>query len=190
MSLSRSILMIINLLLGVCRAQNPATCPLNREHDAYAGNVQKLADDKTQYLASLNNNEAFLSLLHPIMIRRVPGTTNHALVRKHIIDTLESYEWTVETDDFTSKIPYVDEDMNGQVPFSNIIATWDPRASRRLILACHYDSLYQNRHSNFIGATDSAVPCAILLDVARTLTPYLRQQQEVSINVLNKSRKN
>jgi glutaminyl-peptide cyclotransferase len=28
----------------------------------------------------------------------------------------------------------------GNVPFRNLIATFDPHAPRRLVLACHYDS--------------------------------------------------
>ena len=34
------------------------------------------------------------------------------------------------------------------------------------------DGLYRGE---FIGATDSAVPCTMLLDIAMTLTPYLRR---------------
>jgi glutaminyl-peptide cyclotransferase len=49
------------------------------------------------------------------------------------------------------------------VEFTNIVATLDPAAPRRLVLACHYDS---KKLPNFIGATDSSVPCAMLLDIA------------------------
>ena len=38
--------------------------------------------------------------------------------------------------------------------------------------ACHYDSLVSP--SGFVGAIDSAVPCSVILDVARTLAPDLR----------------
>ena len=38
--------------------------------------------------------------------------------------------------------------------------------------ACHYDSLVSP--SGFVGAIDSAVPCYVILDVARTLAPDLR----------------
>jgi len=37
-----------------------------------------------------------------------------------------------------------------------------------LVLACHYDSKYY-REDNFIGATDSAVPCAMLLHMAEIM---------------------
>ena len=54
--------------------------------------------------------------------------------------------------------------------FTNIVATLDPTASRRLVLACHYDS---KKLPRFIGATDSAVPCAMLLDIAINLQAKL-----------------
>ena len=42
----------------------------------------------------------------------------------------------------------------------------------RLVLACHYDSKY-TREYDFIGAIDSAVPCAMLLHLAHTLQRQL-----------------
>ncbi len=58
--------------------------------------------------------------------------------------------------------------------FTNIIATLDPTATRRLVLACHYDSA---KLPDFIGATDSAVPCAILLDLAVSLNRQLAKHK-------------
>ena len=58
--------------------------------------------------------------------------------------------------------------------FENIITTLDPKAQRRLVLACHYDSKY-TRDGNFIGATDSAVPCAMMITLAKDLAPKLDQ---------------
>ena len=43
--------------------------------------------------------------------------------------------WDVELDSFTETNTVV-----GQMDFHNIIATLDPVATRRLVLACHYDS--------------------------------------------------
>lgn len=58
--------------------------------------------------------------------------------------------------------------------FSNIIATLNPSAPRRLVLACHYDS---KKLPNFIGAIDSAVSCAILLDLAERLQRQLAEHK-------------
>lgn len=73
---------------------------------------------------------------------------------------------------FTSDNPSL-----GTVPFRNLIATFDPHAHRRLVLACHYDSKIMQGQV-FIGATDSAVPCAMLLDFAQTLAPLLRARPD------------
>ncbi|CAO2604307.1 Glutaminyl-peptide cyclotransferase, partial [Lemmus lemmus] len=78
-------------------------------------------------------------------------------------------EWVVEVDTFLSETPY------GQRSFSNIITTLNPEAKRHLVLACHYDSKYFPRWNNrvFVGATDSAVPCAMMLELARALDKKL-----------------
>jgi len=74
--------------------------------------------------------------------------------------------WTVSEDSFTDATPL------GDKTFVNMIAVHDPAVSRRLTLACHYDSkLYTD--VQFIGATDSAVPCALMIDVARALNSSL-----------------
>jgi len=67
------------------------------------------------------------------------------------------------------------------VPFQNLILRrdppWAPRGEvARLTLAAHYDSLY--RPEGFIGAVDSAVPCAVLLSVARAVDEALTRRWE------------
>ena len=56
--------------------------------------------------------------------------------------------------------------------FTNLVATRDPLRPRQLLLACHLDS--KTWPAGFLGATDSAAPCAIALHVAATLEPLLR----------------
>ncbi|XP_016300669.1 glutaminyl-peptide cyclotransferase-like [Sinocyclocheilus anshuiensis] len=72
--------------------------------------------------------------------------------------------WEVTEDAFYAHTPY------GQLPFTNIIATLNPAAKRQLVLACHFDSKYyppQWDGHEFLGATDSAVPCSMILELAR-----------------------
>jgi glutaminyl-peptide cyclotransferase len=106
----------------------------------------------------------------PILVPRVVGTPNHALVRQYIIGQMQSLGWDIETDKFTADAPR----PHGKKTFENIITTLDPKAQRRLVLACHYDSKY-TRDGNFIGATDSAVPCAMMITLAKDLAPKLDQ---------------
>lgn len=95
---------------------------------------------------------------------------------QHIKTTLRSLGagWEIVEDRFTSRTPY------GPLPFANIIATLNPSAKRRLVLACHFDSKYyppQWHGMEFQGATDSAVPCAMLLELARALDEELKAQK-------------
>lgn len=81
--------------------------------------------------------------------------------------------WHIELDEFHEKTP------ERKVKFVNIIATLDPLAPKRVILACHYDS--KKFPFEFIGAVDSAVPCALLLALARELKCLLQHRKQVKI---------
>lgn len=93
---------------------------------------------------------------------------------------MESYGWNVKTHEFQDNTPY------GFKKFANIIADL-PKDSQnfkqeqantrhRVVFACHYDSkLFTS--INFIGAIDSAVPCAMLLDMAK----YFHENADKSI---------
>lgn len=84
--------------------------------------------------------------------------------------------WTIELDEFQDSTPI------GTKKFVNIVATLRPEIKRRLVLACHYDSKYFAPRSDgkvFIGATDSAVPCAMMLDLANNLANLLGSTTQV-----------
>lgn len=86
--------------------------------------------------------------------------------------------WTVEWQNSTSTTPL----SNGkEVPFRNLIFKREPPwvktgQSNLLTLVAHYDS--KLKPDGFIGAIDSAAPCAILMHTARTLDQYLTQMHE------------
>jgi len=52
------------------------------------------------------------------------------------VSTLKALDWTIEEDAFNDTTPL------GTKQFTNIIATKDPKASRRVIVAAHFDSKY------------------------------------------------
>ena len=81
---------------------------------------------------------------------------------QYIVSKMQVLGWEVELDSFVEPNTVV-----GSVPFHNIIATLDPAAPRRLVLACHYDS--KASPAGFLGATDSAVPCAQMINLAHTM---------------------
>ncbi|ELU17372.1 hypothetical protein CAPTEDRAFT_27589, partial [Capitella teleta] len=84
-----------------------------------------------------------------------------------IISTFTTLGWKVETDEFTDDTPH------GRKTFTNIIATLNPSAKKFLTLSCHYDSKVF-ADFKFIAATDSAVPCAMLVDIATALDNSLK----------------
>ncbi|KAI9314831.1 putative glutaminyl cyclase [Dichotomocladium elegans] len=105
-------------------------------------------------------------LLKPMLVPRVAGTAGNARVRDTIVEHFVQLGWHVELDTFNDTTPF------GIKTFSNVIATKDPRAPSRLVLSAHYDSKYYPDFA-FIGATDSAAPCAVLLDLAWALNDTL-----------------
>jgi hypothetical protein len=70
------------------------------------------------------------------------GSENITIVREYIVSTLRALDWHVEEDAFTDNTPY------GPRSFTNIIATKDPAAPRRVILSAHYDSKYFPNYPN------------------------------------------
>ncbi|OXB53360.1 hypothetical protein ASZ78_012813 [Callipepla squamata] len=95
---------------------------------------------------------------------------------RHITERLTALRagWHLDLDTFRAPTP------RGTVTFSNLVATLSPSAARRLTLACHYDTkvLVSPGAATFVGATDSAVPCAMLLEVAAALDGPLRTSKE------------
>jgi len=102
------------------------------------------------------------------MIPRVSSTPSNVVVRDYIISHLRSLNWHIAEDAFEDDTPL------GRKSFVNIIATKDLKASRRVVLSAHYDSKYfAPPDDQFVGATDSAFPCALMLDLAEALNPML-----------------
>ena len=112
---------------------------------------------------------------------RVVGTESHEKVKEFIIAKMRELNWNVELDEFVEDTP-----IFNQLTFNNIIATLNPNAERFLILACHYDSKYFE-NEEFLGATDSAVPCAMMINLAHVMSKYLetiKSKNDVSIKLV------
>lgn len=101
---------------------------------------------------------------------------------QHVSSVLDSLSagWSVQIDSFNYETP------RGPINFSNILAVLDPMAPRRLLLACHYDTKSiplwnQEPKQVFVGASDSAVPCAMMLELVTALDSHLKMlKQQVS----------
>ncbi len=126
----------------------------------------------------------FVGLLKPILIERVVDTPGSRIVQNYITSKMKEYGWIVEQNPFREMTPF------GEKNFVNIVANYPIgvnfksdevvtnitlkkdfssfHTNNRIVLACHYDSKFE-RDFKFIGAIDSAVPCAIMLELAKFL---------------------
>ncbi|KKZ63157.1 hypothetical protein EMCG_02534 [[Emmonsia] crescens] len=145
--------------------------------------VQSYAGISDETLKSLPrpNNDFHIhngALLAPILKPRVPGTPGSLEVLQHFVDFFRTTlpNWKIEFQNSTSKTPATG---NKDVPFVNLIAFRDPPWSdvgdtSRLTLAAHYDSKLEP--AGFIGATDSAAPCAIIMHSIRSIDAALTKK--------------
>uniref|UniRef100_A0A663FJ43 glutaminyl-peptide cyclotransferase n=1 Tax=Aquila chrysaetos chrysaetos TaxID=223781 RepID=A0A663FJ43_AQUCH len=102
------------------------------------------------------------TFLWPLLRERVPLPPGHIMGCLGILGAA----WHLELDAFEVVTP------QGPVTFTNVVATVAPAAPHRLVLACHYDTKILPPGPGqqlFLGATDSAVPCTILLELAASL---------------------
>lgn len=118
------------------------------------------------------------ALLSPILRPRVPGTPNSTAVLNHFANFFRTNlpNWKIEFQNSTSKTPV---SKNREVPFVNLIASRDPPWAPegdvgRLTLAAHYDSKYEPK--GFIGAIDSAAPCAMMMHAMRSIDSALTKK--------------
>ncbi|KAG5980506.1 hypothetical protein E4U55_003945 [Claviceps digitariae] len=139
--------------------------------------ITTLADDDLRNIPSPGDDFDIHNgkLLAPILIPRVPGTAGNRKVQQHFVDFFASSlpDWELIWQNSTQKTPL---SGNKQVPFSNLIFRRDPPGSRpgdvsRLTLVAHFDSLADP--PGFLGAIDSAAPCAMLMHAARSIDEAL-----------------
>lgn len=149
-------------------------------HASIAAAYTSLSDQTLENLPSPGSdfNIKDGALLAPILRPRVPGTEGSAAVLQHFVDFFQQQlpEWRLEFQNSTSKTPATGDE---QIPFRNLIATRDPPWASpgdvgRLALVAHYDS--KLTPEGFIGATDSAAPCAMLMHAARSIDSALTKK--------------
>ncbi|XP_016955583.1 glutaminyl-peptide cyclotransferase isoform X2 [Drosophila biarmipes] len=141
-------------------------------------NPSELSESRFLEYSNLSDKLHLREAINNILIPRVVGTGNHTIVRQYIVQSLRDLGWDVEVDSFHDVAP-----IKGKLHFHNIIATLNPKAERYLVLACHYDSKYMPG-VEFLGATDSAVPCAMLLNLAQVLQEQLEPLKRSKLSLM------
>ncbi|GAA5825448.1 hypothetical protein JCM3770_000811 [Rhodotorula araucariae] len=159
------------LLAAVALAARPRPHILKKRNPTYAA----LSDASLAELVTLTDLDAVFdwrrqeTALAKLLVPRAVGTKNLTRLQGMVQGHFEKLGWHVERDIFDDETPY------GTKTFTNLVFTHDPSAPRRLVLSAHLDSKFFPTHpeDQFVGATDSAAPCAMLLDLASALTPWL-----------------
>ncbi|KAH7020926.1 peptidase family M28-domain-containing protein [Microdochium trichocladiopsis] len=121
-------------------------------------------------------------LLAPLLITRVPGTEGQVVAQNHFVNFFSSHLplWQVSWQNSTGTTPATG---SRELPFQNIIFKREPQwcidrpgTCGLLTLVAHYDS--KIAPEGFIGATDSAAPCAMLMYTAKTIDAQLTKLWE------------
>ncbi|KAM8707799.1 hypothetical protein ACLKA7_014863 [Drosophila subpalustris] len=166
----------VALIATSAKGQATADYFVGRKQNIY--NPSQLSETQFLEYSNLSDEQHLREAVQNILIPRVVDTANHSIVRQYIVDSLRDLDWHVELNSFHDTAPIV-----GRLHFHNIIATLNPQAERYLILACHYDSKYMP-DVEFVGATDSAVPCAMLLNLAKVLQQQLKPLQSAKLSLM------
>jgi len=101
---------------------------------------------------------------------RVPASEAHQICGDYLFSTLERYGFEV-----TEQIDSVTSFGGSILPLRNIIATYNPTAGKRVLLAAHWDTRpYADQDDTlktipFDGANDGASGVGVLLEIARTI---------------------
>jgi glutaminyl-peptide cyclotransferase len=134
----------------------------------WANAYRQLSEEGLTLLLNLSDVEKITQdYFIPLLVPRVSGSEGNLKVQNVIINHFQMLGWNIEEDKFTDSTPI------GDVSFNNIIVTKNINATNRIVLAAHYDTKYfEPPNDGFLGAVDSAVSCAILINLAHKLDPY------------------
>ncbi|AMD22152.1 HGL188Cp [Eremothecium sinecaudum] len=130
---------------------------------------------KSYYDSTLEDSMSLIfdsprNLILPFNKTRIPGSKNSKSVQRFITSNFEHFnqDWKIERDTFVE---------NGH-EFTNLVFTLG--SGDYLMLSAHYDTKILEE-GEFIGAIDSAAPCAMLLYVAGFLDRILTDNEAYSL---------
>jgi glutaminyl-peptide cyclotransferase len=113
---------------------------------------------------------------------RIPNTAAHKKTGDYFISQLRKYGATVVTQEFVGTT-YNNQKLN----LRNIIASFNPQKTKRILLAAHWDTRpfadkdSEKPNATFDGANDGASGVGVLLEIARVMQ---KQLPEVGIDII------
>ena len=118
-----------------------------------------------------DGKEAFGYLMEQCEIGpRNPGSEGHRECKKYLLDKLGRYTNLVKTQEFV----YQDTSQDTRLELTNIIASFYPEKTQRVLLCAHWDTRpfadrdpdSSLREKPILGANDGASGVAVLLEIA------------------------
>ncbi|WKN45089.1 M28 family peptidase [Tunicatimonas pelagia] len=125
-----------------------------------------------RYVPNFNADSAYAYLKAQVDFGpRVPNSAAHRECRDYLVSKLEQFGAQVQLQSFEARA--YDGTM---LDLSNIIASYQPKKSKRILLAAHWDTRpYADKDSvraeePILGANDGASGVAVLLEMARVMS--------------------
>jgi len=115
---------------------------------------------------------------------RIPNTKGHIQCGNYLVSTLKQFNWEVTEQPF-EEINYKGEKMR----MRNIIGSYNPKATKRILLAAHWDSRHiadndkEKRDQPIDGANDGASGVGVLLEIARAINAS-KEKPNVGIDII------
>jgi hypothetical protein len=120
---------------------------------------------------SFNSDSAYAYIKKQVAFGpRVPNTSAHKACGQYLVEEFRRLNAEVVVQDF------VEQAYNGnRLYLKNIVATYNPEAKKRILLAAHWDTRpyadkdLEDRYKPIDGANDGASGVGVLLEVARAM---------------------
>ncbi len=158
--------MVRTQIFGVILLQLFFACKSDKEQKSTDQKISRLID-----IPKFNEDSCFRYVQQQVDFGpRVPGTLPHQKTGEYLIEFFRQNGAIVKEQDFES-ITFDYQRLN----LKNIIASYYPNASKRILLAAHWDTRpfadkdSEKRDAPFDGANDGASGVAVLMEIGRTL---------------------
>lgn len=135
--------------------------------------VDETVEKPSVKIPAFNGDSAYIYVKNQVDFGpRVPGTKEHKACKEWLISKFESFGADVIAQDFTAKIYTGDK-----LASTNIIAQFNPKHKKRVILSAHWDSRMmaemdkdaKKRDTPILGADDGASGVGVLVEMARII---------------------